>query len=365
MALLHLAIRIALIRQAPNETVNMLAHRRWRLPQIHLAPRAQHLTEHALVNRYVVRHESSGVQRLAEETRNAIEIRLHKPSYPSPAGTARLARAAPAFIASVPRTWRAAIAPPAAPPPATPTAAARHQKSLIRQPSGQECGQDVLHRTAGLRNDARACREQRRFKRPRDRAADQNLDAQLTNPVGPGGERDLFEGDLGSVSLRFFSMSTRRSRLATSSTGETRPSQIGMPTFINRSSSNPRATRPPLAECAVTSLQIDGYIDCSAARPTPVDRIVQVCAACGDAFCNALLRAEIHRRGWGAELRSASAVYVRSALVTREAALSGYSSGFHSFQTLPTRAGPGFRVGFPGCQPAGVTSPVARWCWKA
>ena len=30
--------------------------------------------------------------------------------------------------------------------------------------------------------------------------------------------------------------------------------------------------------------------------------------------------------------------------------------GFHTFQTLPTRSGPGFRVGSPGCQPAGVAS---------
>ena len=35
-------------------------------------------------------------------------------------------------------------------------------------------------------------------------------------------------------------------------------------------------------------------------------------------------------------------------------------SGFHTRHTLPTRSGPGLRVGLPGCQPAGVTSP-----WRA
>ncbi len=40
-------------------------------------------------------------------------------------------------------------------------------------------------------------------------------------------------------------------------------------------------------------------------------------------------------------------------------------SGFQTVHTLPTRSGPGFSVGLPGCQPDGVTSPVARTCWKA
>lgn len=40
---------------------------------------------------------------------------------------------------------------------------------------------------------------------------------------------------------------------------------------------------------------------------------------------------------------------------------------FHSFQTLPTRSGPGFKVVFPGSHPAGQTSlaPVCRTCWYA
>lgn len=40
-------------------------------------------------------------------------------------------------------------------------------------------------------------------------------------------------------------------------------------------------------------------------------------------------------------------------------------SGFQTFHTLPARSGPGFSVGLPGCQPEGVTSPVATTCWKA
>ncbi len=47
---------------------------------------------------------------------------------------------------------------------------------------------------------------------------------------------------------------------------------------------------------------------------------------------------------------------------------AGYSmDGFHTFQTFPTRSGPGVRVGLPGSQPAGQASfpPVARTCWKA
>jgi len=34
--------------------------------------------------------------------------------------------------------------------------------------------------------------------------------------------------------------------------------------------------------------------------------------------------------------------------------------GFHTFQTFPTRSGPGFRVGCPGIQPAGVASAGSR-----
>ena len=37
-------------------------------------------------------------------------------------------------------------------------------------------------------------------------------------------------------------------------------------------------------------------------------------------------------------------------------------SGFQTSHTLPTRSGPGFSVGLPGCQPEGVASPVARTC---
>lgn len=41
--------------------------------------------------------------------------------------------------------------------------------------------------------------------------------------------------------------------------------------------------------------------------------------------------------------------------------------GFQTFQTFPTRSGPGFSVGLPGSQPAGMASlpPLARTCWKA
>jgi len=39
--------------------------------------------------------------------------------------------------------------------------------------------------------------------------------------------------------------------------------------------------------------------------------------------------------------------------------------GFQTSQTLPGRSGPGVSVTSPGCQPEGVTSPVATTCWKA
>jgi hypothetical protein len=40
-------------------------------------------------------------------------------------------------------------------------------------------------------------------------------------------------------------------------------------------------------------------------------------------------------------------------------------SGFQHFQTIPTRSGPGLRVGLPGFHPEGVTSSVSRTCWEA
>ena len=42
-------------------------------------------------------------------------------------------------------------------------------------------------------------------------------------------------------------------------------------------------------------------------------------------------------------------------------------SVFHTSQTLPTRAGPGFKVTLPGFHPEGVASVplLLRTCWKA
>lgn len=40
-------------------------------------------------------------------------------------------------------------------------------------------------------------------------------------------------------------------------------------------------------------------------------------------------------------------------------------SGFQTVHTLPTRSGPGLRVGLPGTHPEGMTSPVSRVCWNA
>ena len=42
-------------------------------------------------------------------------------------------------------------------------------------------------------------------------------------------------------------------------------------------------------------------------------------------------------------------------------------AGFHTFHTLPTRSGPGLRVGSPGIQPAGVASVplLVRTSWNA
>ena len=40
-------------------------------------------------------------------------------------------------------------------------------------------------------------------------------------------------------------------------------------------------------------------------------------------------------------------------------------STFQTFHTFPAKSGPGVNVGLPGCQPDGVTSPVAATCWNA
>jgi len=50
-----------------------------------------------------------------------------------------------------------------------------------------------------------------------------------------------------------------------------------------------------------------------------------------------------------------------------ERLLPCYDYGFQTFQTFPTRSGPGFRVGFPGVQPDGVASVplLFRTSWKA
>ncbi len=44
-----------------------------------------------------------------------------------------------------------------------------------------------------------------------------------------------------------------------------------------------------------------------------------------------------------------------------------YAFGCQTFQTLPTKSGPGFKVGSPGSHPAGQASApfVFRTCWKA